>query len=183
MPHLVRLSKFLAVLLRHQADQYGLTLDEEGFADTDAVWTQVVKRFGDRFTYGDLLKVVEGDRTGKKRYEIQARKIRALFGHSQVSRVSYPPAIPPEHLYHGTTRSALDMIRREGLKALSRQYVHFTTNRDHAERVAGRHSRETIILTIRSGDAYRARVVFYHPEQEHYLADAVPPEFIEFPEQ
>lgn len=117
MPDLVRLSKFLAVLLRHQADQYGLTLDEEGFADSDAVWTQITKRFGDQFTYGDLLKVVAGDRTGKKRYEIQGRKIRALFGHSQVSRVSYPSAIPPEQLYHGTTRTALDMIRREGLKA------------------------------------------------------------------
>lgn len=183
MSDLVRLSKFLAVLLRHKAEQYGLTLDEEGFVETDAVWAQVTKRFGDQFAYNDLLKVVEGDRFGKKRYEIQGRKIRALFGHSEVSRVSYPPALPPEFLYHGTTRAALAIIRQEGLRALSRQYVHFTTNREHAERVAGRHSRETVILTVRAADAHHAGIVFYHPEQEHYLADAIPPKFIEFPEE
>jgi putative RNA 2'-phosphotransferase len=182
MPDLVRLSKFLAVLLRHQANEHGLSLDDEGFADTDSVWAQVNQRFRGQYTYNDLLKVVEGDRFGKKRYEIQGRKIRALFGHSDVSHVSYPPAVPPEYLYHGTTRAALDIIRHEGLKSLSRQYVHFTVNREHAERVAGRHSNETVILTIRSGDAHRAGIVFYHPEHEHYLADAVPPEFIEFPE-
>ena len=180
MSDLVRLSKFLAVLLRHKADQFSLTLDSEGFADTDAVWQQVTKRFGDQFTYNDLLKVVEGDRFGKKRYEIKGRKIRALFGHSEVPRLTYPPAVPPEHLYHGTTQAALTIIRQEGLKALSRQYVHFTTNREHAERVAGRHSRDTVILTIRATDAHHAGIVFYHPEQEHYLADAIPPEFIEF---
>jgi putative RNA 2'-phosphotransferase len=181
MSDLVRLSKFLAVLLRHDAENYGLTLDEQGFAETDAVWALVNKRFPERYTYDDLLKVVDGDSEGKKRYEIQGRKIRALFGHSRVSHVTYPPAVPPEILYHGTTRAALDTIRQEGLKGLSRQYIHFTTNRQHAERVAARHSHQTIILTIRSGDAHRAGVVFYHPELEHYLAEVVPPEFIEFP--
>jgi putative RNA 2'-phosphotransferase len=181
MSDLVRLSKFLAILLRHKADQFGLTLDSEGFTDTDAVWEHVTKRYGDQFTDNDLLEVVKGDKTGKKRYEIQGRKIRALFGHSEVPRVTYPPAVPPEHLYHGTTKAALPIIQREGLKSLSRQYVHFTTNRAHADRVAGRHSRDTVILTIRAADAHHAGIVFYHPEQEHYLADAIPPEFIDFP--
>lgn len=181
MSDLVRLSKFLAVLLRHKADEFGLTLDEEGFADTDAVWQQVTNRFGGRFTYKDLLQVVEGDRFGKKRYEIRGRKIRALFGHGDVPRVTYPPAVPPEYLYHGTTQEAIPVIRQEGLKSLSRQYVHFTTNRQLAEQVAGRHSKNTVILTIRAAAAHRAGIAFYHPEEQHYLADAVPPEFIEFP--
>jgi putative RNA 2'-phosphotransferase len=181
MADLVRLSKFLAVLLRHKAERYGLLLDEEGFTDTDAVWAQVNRRFPGQYRYDDLLKVVEGDRHGKKRYEIKGRKIRALFGHSQVSHVSYPPAEPPELLYHGTTLAALGQIRQDGLQALSRQYVHFTSNRDHALRVAQRHSADTVILTVRAGDAHRAGVVFHHPETEHYLAAAVPPEFIEFP--
>lgn len=180
MADLVRLSKFLAVLLRHKADHYGLALDEEGFTDTDEVWAQVQRRFPGRYGYDDLLKVVEGDRHGKKRYEINGRKIRALFGHSAVSHVAYPPAEPPELLYHGTTRVALAYIRQDGLRALNRQYVHFTSSRDHALRVAQRHSADTVILTIRAGDAYRAGVVFHHPEAEHYLAAAVPPEFIEF---
>lgn len=179
MADLVRLSKFLAVLLRHDAERYGLMLDDAGFTDTDAVWAIVSQRFPGRYQYRDLLKVVEGDQHGKKRYEIEGRKIRALFGHSRVSAITYPPAEPPELLYHGTTRAALASIRREGLKPRNRQYVHFTSNREHAQRVAQRHSRDTIILTIRAGAAHRAGIVFYHPETEHYLADAVPPEFID----
>jgi putative RNA 2'-phosphotransferase len=183
MADLVRLSKFLAVMLRHNADEFGLTLDADGFTDVDSVWQQVSKRFPDRFSYADLQKVVDGDSDGKKRYQIVNGRIRALFGHSQgVTEITYTPAAPPEILYHGTTRSALPLIRKEGLRAMQRQYVHFTVNTTRASKVAGRHSDSPVILPIRAGDAHRAGVVFYHPEDEHYLCEQLPPEFINFPD-
>lgn len=182
MADLVRLSKFLAVLLRHEPDKFGLTLDEEGFTETDRVWEQINKRFPGRYTYPDLLKVVAGDQDGKKRYEIRGQHIRAMFGHSTAQKVSYARAVPPEILYHGTTSQALDAIRQEGLKSLSRQYTHLTTSVERAERVGQRHTGKLVILSIRAGDAHRAGIAFYHPEPEHYLADAIPPEHIEFPD-
>jgi putative RNA 2'-phosphotransferase len=183
MADLVRLSKFLAVLLRHKADEFGLTLDADGFTDVDSVWEQVNKRFPNRFSYTDLEKVVAGDSDGKKRYQIVDGRIRALFGHSEgVREVSYTPAVPPEIIYHGTTRSALPVIRKEGLKAMKRQYVHFTINTKRAIKVAGRHGDKPIILPIRAGDAHRAGVVFYHPEEEHYLCEELPSKFIDFPD-
>jgi putative RNA 2'-phosphotransferase len=175
---LKRLSKFLAVLLRHEPHKFGLTLDSEGYADTDAVWAQIVKRYRDQYTHADLLRVVEGDETGKKRYEIVGRTIRALYGHSRVE-VSYAPAVPPELLYHGTTTAALAHIRHEGLTAQARQFVHLTTSEERARTVAGRHSDAIVLLTIRAGDAHRAGIVFYHPEAEHYLAKAIPAVFVE----
>ena len=48
MADLVRLSKFLAVLLRHEPGKFGLTLDEEGFTETDGVWGRVNERFPGR---------------------------------------------------------------------------------------------------------------------------------------
>jgi putative RNA 2'-phosphotransferase len=182
MTDLVRLSKFLSVLLRHEPEKFGLTLDEQGYTETDTVWAQIDKRYPGKYSYDDLLKVVAGDQDGKKRYEINGRYIRALFGHSIAQPITYPPAVPPEKLYHGTTDAALDSIRAEGLKSLSRQYVHLAINLDRAEKVAQRHGGKSIILTIRAGDAHRAGIAFYHPEPEHFLADAVPPEYIEFPE-
>lgn len=182
MANLIRLSKFLAVLLRHEPEQFGLTLDEEGFVETNLVWEQVSQRYPGRYTYQDLLAVVEGDASGKKRYEIQGRRIRALFGHSTAQKISYPPVEPPEILYHGTTREALNAIRQEGLKSQSRQYVHLAVGRHRAETVAKRHGGRPILLSVRAGDAHRAGVVFYNPEPEHFLAEAIPPEFIEFPE-
>jgi putative RNA 2'-phosphotransferase len=182
MNDLIRLSKFLAVLLRHQPEKFGLTLDEEGFADTDLVWEQVNKRFPGRYTYTDLLRVVEGDQDRKKRYEIRGRHIRAMFGHSTPEKIVYPPAIPPEILYHGTASEALASIRADGLKSLSRQYVHLTSNKQRAETVGRRHKGKTVMLIIRAAEAHRAGTVFYHPEPEHFLAEAVHPEFIEFPD-
>ena len=181
MADLVKLSKFLAFMLRHEADKFELELDEEGFTDTDLVWAQVNKRYPGRYTYNDLLEVVRGDQDGKKRYEIRDRQIRALFGHSSVRAISYPQATPPDTLYHGTTREALSSIRRDGLKSQSRQYVHLAINTKRASKVAQRHKGQPIILSIRAGDAHRAGIVFYNPEPEHYLADFIPPDYIDFP--
>lgn len=181
MADLKRLSKFLALMLRHEAEQFGLTLDSDGFTDTDPVWEQVQKKYPNTYTYDDLLKVVEGDETGKKRYEIQGSLIRALFGHSDVTPIVYPPAEPPELLYHGTSKAAVDSIRRQGLIAGARQYVHLTSNQRRASIIGERHSKEVVILTIRAADAHKTGVVFHYPEDEHWLVTTLPPEFIEFP--
>jgi putative RNA 2'-phosphotransferase len=182
MADLIRLSKFLAVLLRHEPEQFGLALDEEGFAATDLVWEKVNQRYPGQYTYQDLLTVVEGDASGKKRYEIQGQHIRALFGHSTAQKISYPPVEPPEILYHGTTHEVLNTIRTEGLKSQSRQYVHLAIGKQRAETVAQRHGGKPVLLSVRAGEAHRAGIVFHNPEPEHYLAEAIPPEFIEFPE-
>ncbi len=173
-----RLSRFLALVLRHKPDAFGLTLDSEGFAPLDQVWDQVIRQFGDVFTHDDLEAVVAGDSQGKRRYEISGERIRALYGHSDAPPVEYPLAEPPELLFHGTVIAALESIRREGLSAQSRQYVHMTTNYAIAAEVAKRHAENTVILTIRAGDAHRAGIVFYHPEAQHYLAKHIPPAFI-----
>jgi putative RNA 2'-phosphotransferase len=180
---LTPLSKFLALLLRHKAAAFGLALDGEGYTDLAAVWAQVQRRFGDTYDHDDLLRVIDGDGAGKKRYELRDDKIRALYGHSDVGEVTYPPAVPPKHLYHGTTAAALIIIRQQGLSAQKRQYVHLTTNLERAKTVATRHDEQIIVLTVRAAEAHRRGIVFYHPEAEHYLARTVPVEFIVFTEE
>jgi putative RNA 2'-phosphotransferase len=181
MADLVRLSKFLAVMLRHRPEEFGLTLDEEGFAPTDVVWAEVNKRYPGKFNYDDLLRVVEGDQDSKKRYEIRGRQIRAMYGHSDVRPITYTPAEPPEILYHGTNAAAVKIIRQEGLTSQARQYVHLTINTQRAQKVGERHAGDTILLSVRAGEAHRNGVTFYHAEAEHYLAVAIPPQYIDFP--
>jgi putative RNA 2'-phosphotransferase len=181
MADLVRLSKFLALMLRHEPEQFKLTLDAEGYTDSDAVWAQIEQHYPGKYTREDLLAVVAGDGDGKKRYEISGRRIRALYGHSDVRPISYPPAEPPDILYHGTSSEAVEAIRKEGLKSLGRQYVHLTINLERARKVGERHRGTLVMLTIRAGEAARSGVTFYHPEPEHYLSEFIPPEFIEFP--
>ena len=177
------LSKFLAVILRHKPHEFGLSLDEEGFAPLDEVWQVIKKKYGGRYFMRDLETVVAGDDSGKKRYEIRDNMIRAMYGHSLKNVIQYEAATPPDMLYHGTAIEILPKLRAEGLKAMSRQFVHLTTNTDIAGNVAGRHSRNTILLQIRARDAHDAGTVFHHAEEEHYLAKAIPPEFIVFPDE
>jgi putative RNA 2'-phosphotransferase len=181
MKNPAKLSKFLALVLRHEPDKFGITLDEQGFTDTDALWDVVQKKFGAQYDWKDLLTVVEGDQDGKKRYEIQGRRIRAMYGHNSAVQVEYPPAVPPETLYHGTGTGALPGIRRDGLKSLGRQYVHLTTNLQRAEKVAQRRGEKTVMLSIRALEAHQAGAVFHHAEAEHYLVKEIPPGYIDFP--
>jgi len=177
-----KLSKFLAYVLRHSPEEANLILDEQGFTPVDNLWAAVQKRFGARYTWPDLLAIVEGDKTGKKRYEIDGKQIRALFGHNvALTKITYEPAVPPEFLFHGTNEKARKLIKVEGLKSLGRQYVHCTTSLQRAMTVAQRRSDEIVMLEILSLEAHAAGIEFYHPEPEHYLVRAVPAAYIRFP--
>lgn len=178
---LSKLSKFLAVVLRHSPEAFGLSLDDEGFTPLDPVWQAIRAKYGNRYDEKDLLQVVAGDERGKKRYEIVRGKIRAMYGHS-APEVTYPEVEPPAFLYHGTNPKALAAIRKEGLTAQARQYVHMTTNLDNAQVVAKRRTTQPLILTIRAHEAYQAGTVFHHAETEHFLAKSIPPQFIDFPD-
>ena len=182
MPNLTQLSKFLSLILRHRAADFGIELDEQGFADVDAVWTQVMKRYQDRFSYGDLLKVVDG-LDEKKRFELINGRIRARYGHSAVRTIEYEPVEPPNYLYHGTAQQALKSIREEGLQPQQRQMVHLSLDPDWATRVGQRHSKDAVVLRIRAGEMHAAGHEFYHPEPKHYLTAAVPVAYIDFPDE
>lgn len=180
MADLKRLSKFIAFMLRHQASEFGLILDSEGFTDFNAVWQQIQQRYAGMYTLKDVHLMLESD-AGKQRYELRDGRIRAMVGHSAVSEIVYTPEVPPEILYHGTTTAALPLIQAGGLSGQKRQYVHLAVEQSLAQSVAGRHSKSTVLLRIRALQAHHAGIVFYHPDPKHYLAKAIPAEFIEFP--
>lgn len=177
-----RLSKFLSLILRHRAQDFGLMLDSQGFVDFDAVRDVVSQRSSDEYSEEDWQAVLEGQTDGKKRFEVVDGRIRALYGHSKVSPVEYPPIKPPKILYHGTNAHALKSIRRQGLQAMKRQYVHLSTTVERAIKVGSRRTEQVILLKIRASEAHREGISFYNPEPEHFLAKTIPVDFIDFPD-
>jgi len=174
-----KLSRFLALLLRHQPARFGLPLDAEGYADLDAV-LHILKglpnfRWATRADIDALLAL-----PGRKRFEIVGGRMRALYGHTAI-RLTYPPTTPPDVLYHGTAPENLDAIRHKGLLPMHRQYVHLATTPEMARTIALRHTDEPVILRVDAGSAHAAGVVFYHPEENIYLCEGVPAELILFP--
>lgn len=177
----VKLSKFLALILRHQPERFGLKLDEEGWTSLSDVMEVLHALPNFRWAKrSDVIHIVrQGTGDGKNRFELDDNRIRALYGHSFHRRIEYEPIEPPPRLYHGTSPEAVEAINREGLKPMGRQYVHLSPDRKTAVQVGTRHASHPVVLTVHAREAHAAGVAFYHPEQGVYLAEPIPPSFLE----
>jgi putative RNA 2'-phosphotransferase len=178
---LVKLSRFLALILRHQPERFALELDEEGWASLSEVREILQGLPNFRWaTQAHVMTVVEGEAgDGKSRFQVEEGRIRARYGHSIAQPVRYEPCVPPPLLYHGTSPRALASIRRQGILPMERQYVHLSPDREMAIRVGARHDERPVVLTVRAAEAHAAGVEFYQADEGVYLARHVPVEFVE----
>ena len=172
----VRISKFLARILRHQPQAAGLSLDPNGWADVDAVLSAVTAKHS-RFSLEQLVHLVETN--DKRRYELSEdrQRIRAAQGHSIPVDLALGPAKPPPILYHGTKVSAVPSVMRNGLLKGRRNHVHLSTDIETALAVGRRRPGTTAVLQIRSGDMAEHR--FFLSSNGVWLTDHVPPQYIE----
>lgn len=174
-PRLVKLSKFMSLVLRHDPDAANLSLDAEGAVPLDLFLEAVRERFP-WASQADLATILADG--SKPRFEISDGRIRARWGHSTEARIPYAPAEPPVALYHGTARCVVPVILRDGLKSMTRQYVHLSLDVETARRVGSRHDRQPAILIVQARKAWESGVVFHGPDPSIWLSAAVPPEFI-----
>ena len=180
---LIKLSKFMALILRHQPERFALALDDEGWASLAEVMEILHGLPNFRWaTRADVMAVVEaGTGDDKRRFQVAGDRIRARYGHSLSQAIRYEPCMPPSRLYHGTAPEALEAIRRDGLKPMERQYVHLSPDQGTAVRVGSRHASCPIILTVRAAEAYAVGIAFYQADEAVYLAGRIPVEYVEFP--
>jgi putative RNA 2'-phosphotransferase len=177
----IKLSKFLALILRHQPERFGLVLDEEGWTSLSEVLEILRGLPNFRWaTRADVMQLVEqGSGDDKRRFEVEEDRIRARYGHSVDQPIMAEACTPPSILYHGTAPESLESIRQEGLLPMDRQYVHLSPDTDTAVRVGSRHSRKPVIITVRAGEAHAAGIEFFQADEQVYLAKNVPAEFLE----
>lgn len=177
---LVRISKFLSLVLRHQPDKYGLTLDTNGWAQVDDL-IAVANRAGVPLTYQSLQEVVA--QNDKQRFALSddGRAIRASQGHSISVNLELAPLEPPAQLFHGTADRFVSSIREQGLLRRSRQHVHLSPDISTAIKVGQRHGKP-VVLTVESGAMHRDGYHFYRSENGVWLVEAVPVTYLVFPE-
>ncbi len=145
----LNLSKEVSYALRHAPWEYELELDSEGWVSVE----QLISSF----------------RNGK---------IRAFYGHSIPMKISKEIGYPPKYLYHGTSINYLDDIKLNGLKPMSRQYVHLSEDVETATLVGNRKKGETILLKIDTELAQSKGIKFYIGNEKVWLSDYISPEFI-----
>ena len=172
----IRCSKFLALILRHQPESVGLTLESEGWAPIEDVLAACRKK-NRALSFEELeILLALGE---KKRYSLDETrtKIRANQGHSTDVELTFEERTPPALLFHGTVDRFLPSIFAEGLKPGSRHHVHLTENLETARKVGARRGKP-VVLTVNAEAMTSAGHRFYVSENDVWLTDAVPPEFL-----
>jgi putative RNA 2'-phosphotransferase len=172
------LSKVLSHALRHEPWLYELELDDEGWASLDAVLAALRE---ERTEWGELSRVeVERmiESSSKRRHEIMGDRIRALYGHSVPGKLRRERGTPPAVLFHGTAPEVVKTIMHDGLRPMSRQYVHLSVDTAIAREVGRRKSAAPLLLEIDARAAHDAAVLFYEGNEKVWLADLVPVRFM-----
>lgn len=177
MPSDVQISKALAFWLRHNPQAGGISVDPAGWADVPSVLQALDREFGVLISLYRLEHVVYTSE--KQRFAMVGGRIRANQGHSIAVDLGLQVVIPPDKLYHGTTRESYGHIVVDGaLKPMSRNHVHLSPDLDTAYRVALRHGGEPVILEVNAAAMYRDRHSFYRSENGVFLVSGVPSRFI-----
>ena len=171
MGKLDKLSMFISLVLRHKPDAAGIALDEHGWENVEEL-LDGINNTGRKMDMGVLEEIVRTDY--KQRYSFNEDKtlIRANQGHSIPVDVELKEEGPPEFLYHGTADRFIKAIMEEGLKPMSRLYVHLSKDMETANKVGKRHG-NPVILKVHSGQMSREGIQFYLSENGVWLTKKV----------
>lgn len=171
-------ARLLSLILRHEPERIGLTLDGQGWANVPDL-IRLAKRAGKPFDLATLQRVVTMN--DKRRFTLSpdGLRIRAAQGHSLPVDLDLPAIQPPDRLWHSTARDNLPSIFREDLKPGRRQMVHLSAERDTAQRVGERHGK-AVILAVEAGLMFRDMIPFYQADNGVWLVPSVSPACLAF---
>ncbi len=179
---LTNLGKFISLILRHKPEMIGIELDRNGWADVKELIegiNQSSNESGKRINFEILKEIVKNN--NKKRYEFNEdfTKIRACQGHSIDVDLELTAVKPPKVLYHGTAERFLSQIKTEGIKKISRQFVHLSETEETAYDVGKRHGKPFIIKVL-AGKMYEDGKKFFISKNGVWLTDDIEVKYLEF---
>ncbi len=167
-----KIAKHLTYLLRHCQDPLYIDLNG-GWAKVTDIQTEL------GITRAELEQIIQEDDKGRISFDPTGNYIRANQGHSIPGVVvDMIAAEPPEFLYHGTATRFLDSIMKEGLKPMSRQWVHISSDYETAAKVGARHGKP-VVICIRAREFWIEGNELYLSSNGVWQAKHVPVEYID----
>ena len=166
----------MSLVLRHNPQKIGITLDENGWADTELLLKGLCKN-GHQISLDDLKEVVAKNDKQRFKFNDDFTKIRANQGHSVAVDVELKETKPPEMLYHGTATRSLASIKTEGINSGKRIHVHLSSDKETATKVGNRHG-TPIVLNINAAKMHGDGFKFYLSDNGVWLVNAVPADYI-----
>ena len=174
--NLIRISKTLSLVLRHQPETIGLTLDKQGWADV-VMLIEKMNNGGFELNKGLLQQVIDTNNKSRFTYNDDKTKIRANQGHSIDVDLGYTAAVPPEFLFHGTGEKFIANIMHKGLLKINRHQVHLSSSKDTALKV-GQRKGKPVILKIDALKMHHLGFTFFISPNNVWLTDHVPASYI-----
>ncbi len=175
---LIKLSKFLCLILRHKPETIGLKLDKQGWAETNNL-INLLQKQGTKINKLIIEEIVAHDDKKRFSFNQDKSKIRANQGHSITVDLALDPKQPPEYLFHGTARRFIDSIATQGLIKRQRHHVHLSSDEATAIKVGQRHGKP-VVLTIHAQEMYDSGFAFFLSDNQVWLTDHVPVQYIDF---
>lgn len=173
---LERTSRYISLILRHKPEVIGISLDEHGWANVAELIEGVSK--SRPLTMEMLEEIVRTDEKQRYSFNEDRTLIRANQGHSIPVDVELPEAEPPEYLYHGTGEKSVEAIDWQGLKPMSRLYVHLSQDEETALKVGKRHGMP-VVYRVMAGEMHRNGYRFFRSVNGVWLTKVVPAAYLE----
>jgi putative RNA 2'-phosphotransferase len=178
--NLGRLSKFLALVLRHRASQFELEVDDEAFVGLQDLLDLIHDQDGMEWVTAEDIDELGGTHV-RRRFEIRDGRVRATYGHSFTRPIRFPAIDPPEKLYAGLAKGQAGAARATGLKPSGRQFVHLTDNLKEAEEIGLRAAPDYEIVTVLAKKAKDAGIQFHKPAEGIFLCLSIPVDHLDMP--
>ena len=140
----VRLSTYMAKILRHDAIALGLKVSQQGFV--------ALKELASAMSVEEsvIRSVATHPLEPRFHLDTETDRIRARYGHSfDVVPVDEVDVLIPDRLFHGTAWTSLPSILESGVRPQKRQEVYLTNNPDEAMMVGRRHG-PPVLLSVPS---------------------------------
>lgn len=173
---LIKISKYLSKHLRHEPDRIGIQLALGGWVPVSELLDACAKN-NFAIQLAELKQVVAENDKQRFSFDETGTLIRANQGHSIEIDLQLAPVIPPDILYHGTGKEAVESILREGIKKMSRHHVHLSIDIQTARKVGARHGIPAI-FTVDSAAMHGEGHTFYCSDNGVWLVDFVPPNYL-----
>jgi len=174
---LVKISKYLSKHLRHQPERLGLQLQPGGWIRVRDLLA-ACQRHNFPIAQTELEEVVAKNDKQRFSFDATGTLIRANQGHSVEVDLQLKSTVPPQILYHGTGKQSVPLILKSGLKKMSRHHVHLSAEINTAKRVGARHG-YPVVFQVNAEAMHRAGFSFYCSENNVWLVDRVPPEYLQ----
>jgi putative RNA 2'-phosphotransferase len=173
----VKISKYLSKHLRHQPERLGLELLPGGWVNVGKLLA-AASQHGFEISRSELEQVVATNDKQRFAFDDSSDLIRANQGHSTEVDLQLSVQTPPQILYHGTHVKAAPDISATGLQKMSRHHVHLTTSLSMAHQVGGRRGK-SVVFAIDTIAMVNDGHHFYCTENDVWLVEAVPPQYLE----